>query len=217
MSHRVLAIDVGVWNFSYAIVSCPTSGLPSVYTIEQWDNGSLPAMAGYPTARAKISGNDISMTLLTDICFAALARLFPAAYILHHVDKVWIESQPRFKGKAGKIAELSYSIYAYFRAMVDGSQLCCWRFPDLQMVGAVTKFDGGSFFGLVSTDLTTVPSKGAGYTQRKQYGVRLVGRLLENDHTLQLLPGLREKYQESIKKDDYCDSLLLAGVALRCT
>ena len=214
-TRRVLAIDVGIWNFSYARVAFLPDGGRNV--VELWDNQSLPALAGYPFANGRISGNAISMTLLTDICFSALCSLFPAEYVLHHLDCVWIESQPRFKGQAGKIAELSYTIYSYFRAIVDPSRLCCWRFPDVQMVGAGTKFDGGSFFGQSASDITPGPGKKASYTQRKAYGVKLVTALMQDQDKLEIGPHMRAMYRKAIKKDDFSDSLLLAGVALRET
>lgn len=211
MVQRVLAIDVGIWNFSYAVVYRSKANT----TVERWQNVSLPELAGYPIANGRISANVISMTLLTDICFAALGRLFPADYVLHQLDGIWIESQPRFNGKASKIAELSYSIYSYFRATIDPSRLCCWRFPNLHMVGAGTKFDGGSFFGLSAALLVPTPEKKTSYAQRKAYGVELVTILMKNPATLHVAADLRNIYRSARKKDDYSDALLLAAVALR--
>ena len=105
MLHRVLAIDVGIWNFSYA-VACRRS-YSIAFLLEQWENVSLPAVAGYTMAHGRISVTDISLTMLTDMCFTAMHRLFPEYYIRHNIQSVYIESQPKYPGCSNKIAELS--------------------------------------------------------------------------------------------------------------
>lgn len=223
---RALAIDVGIWNFSYAIVRRdPTLEKP--YVVEKWENVSLPAVAGFPGAHDRISANDINMTLLSNIAFCALESLFPPHWVRHSVDFVWIESQPRFRGKAGKVAELSSTLYNYFQAMLQPLQLCCWKFPDLQMVGAGTKFDGGIFFDLSADELVppSVVDKGRSkgrrnreqYLKRKNYAEVLVSAMLSHPTCTLAFEDSQgfEKYRRCGKKDDYCDALLLAGVALR--
>jgi hypothetical protein len=216
---RTLAIDVGIWNFAFAIVSrTPTADRP--FTLERWENVSLPDMGGFPGARDFVSGNDIGMTLLSDITFTALARCFPARWVIHNVDFVWIESQPRVRGKAGKVAELSSTIYNYFQAITASDRLCCWKFPDVQMVGAGVKFDGGIFFDLVADEIhkrtNLGPDSQKDYQKRKQYGVALVHALLTHTHcTLHIPEGVDIGYTRASKKDDYCDSLILAAAAMR--
>jgi hypothetical protein len=224
MTPRVLAIDVGIWNFSFALVRRSQTKDRS-YVIEKWENHSLPDLAGYPGCRDRISGNAISMTLLSDITFAALARCFPANWVRHNVDHVWIESQPRFGGKAGKVAELSSTIYNYFQALTLPDQLCCWKFPDVQMVGAGTKFDGGVFFDLVADDILPMSLKRGwnlepkcltSYKKRKNYAQVLVHAILTHATSRVIIEGTSgDSYHSAFKKDDYCDALILAAVAMR--
>jgi hypothetical protein len=226
LTPRVLAIDVGIVNFSFAVVrQDPTMDRP--YVVERWENVSLLVAAGYPQASEYISANDVGMTLLSDIAFSALNKFFPEHWVRHSLDFVRIESQPRFEGQASKVAELSSTIYNYFQAILAPQRLCCWKFPDLQMIGAGTKFDGGVYFDLGADSL--VPTFVAGndrvvgrvgkisYAKRKAYGEALVEAILSHPSSTVTFSSLhaRSGYSNAAKKDDYCDALILAGVALR--
>ncbi len=166
-------------------------------------------------AHGRISVTDISLTLLTDMCFTAMHRLFPEYYIRHNIQSVYIESQPKYPGCSNKIAELSNVIYSYFKSVTQPSRLCCWRFPDVQLVGAARKFDGGTYFGICASELLPTLEKKCGYKQRKAYAVRLAELILECPECLEVSFDLRAAFKAARKRDDYSDSLLLAGIAFR--
>jgi len=211
---RVLAIDPGIWNFSYCIAyTTPGTGV----TVKQWCNINMLHEAGYSEdTRNKIKVTEMTQTFLSHVFVSALERMFPPSMVRHDFDKIVIENQVRGGKRSGRMPELATTIFNYFTIACSSRNVCCWAFPDIHMMDPKLKFDEGKYFRLSAAALIpggtgTKPS----YAQRKAYGVRLANTLINHLDGPDIPDNILAEFASTGKKDDMADSLLLAAVALR--
>lgn len=199
---RVLGVDIGVWTFSYCILEGDA--------VTDWRVMSIPAVAGFPRARERVKFEDITQAMLIEIAYDAMKQLFPPDRVRHDFDMIAIESQPRKRGKATKMAEFGMAIFRYFHEAAQHEDACCWRFPIVRLIQAKAKFAPADFLGLA----TEGTPKGTPYPKRKAYAVKLVTRLL-TEKGIACPDELRERFLGARKADDLADALLMAAIGAR--
>lgn len=199
---RVLGIDIGVWTFSI----CEVDG----NQVKSWKTLSLPKEAGFTHARQLVSFHEIPQSVLIEVTFDALSRLFPPERVRHDFDVISIESQPRKKGQASKMVEVSMAVYRYFRECCTPERLCCWRFPDVYLVSAASKFTKQTMFGV------NMPGIKTKYEQRKNYATRMASLMVSPDAPFLKVPDeLVKIFLGMDKPDDMADALLMAGLGIK--
>jgi hypothetical protein len=220
----VLAIDVGLRNFSYCVMRRTKNKNKNFeYTINEWCNTNILAEKFCSNNHIEsFSVTEFPITVLVDILLTFLRKVFPPPRVRHDFDYIVIESQPRIFQKSTKISEIGTATIAYFRSCCIPSELCCHKFPVIDLIGPQTKFDGGMFLWYDSSRILSDfsresqqgPRRKMSYVKRKQYGVLLCKEIMEKESVV-IEESFKDEFRSCSKKDDLADSFLLAAVALR--
>lgn len=191
---RILSFDIGIKNFSFCDVECS----PSEYIIHAWDviditNGVQMDM--HTTAEALIK----------------LARLYflenPSLY-----DHIVIENQPVMKNPIMK--SLQMVLYTSFKYVEQTNPVAHYKvhFVNASNKGKCIKMLGTQEQQEVEAEAELALGKSAAknkaYIKRKKMGILIAERLLKREVKCPIY--ILEKFINTPKKDDYCDTMLMA-------
>lgn len=214
---QILAIDIGVKNFSFCLIDAIKG---KEFTVLEWQNVNLlSAIMGKQV-------NDVALAklpshFLIEIVMKYLSKKFPRHDVIHYYAYVVIESQ--WSGKptgSSKMKEIAAAVYAYFIGIVQIPNLCCVRFPVVRMIDPKNKFNMSEIFGVCKQNIQAtwpVLRKKSTYRERKQYSVDLVKFIIHHRQDFRIIINDKQlnDFFISKKQDDLCDSMLLAAAMIQ--
>jgi hypothetical protein len=183
MTKKILAIDVGIKNFSYCYLSYDPKGPSSDAKILEWDV--------IPVIDPKSKCRDYSFERLSEAMLSMLNDRFVDNY---DADLVLIENQPATKNRTMK--SISVVIYSYFIMLKQ-------QFGTLKRVSFVSATNK-----LKCTKRSRDPSCAAmqqkTYAQRKKLAIAMTAKYLKD-----IDPARSEWFAAQGKRDDLSDAFLM--------
>ena len=214
---QILAIDIGVKNFSFCVIEVSNDHM--LFRILDWQNVNLLSMVMGDQIKS-IPMTKLPSHFLIEIVVKYLITKFPRNDVVHKYSHIAIESQwaGRSNGTS-KMKELAAAVYTFFISMIQVQELCCPRFPVVRMIDPKSKFNMKHIFGLSMHERGDWPTltEHRTYLDRKGYSVRMVTYILRHreDFRLSINDEAGKMFFNSKKRDDLCDSLLLAAAMIQ--
>ena len=204
----VLAIDIGFRHFAYAVVE----KRDSMYHVIDLKMECLLDKLGM---QSDCNINNLPSRFLIEQMVQYLDITFKRDWLIHHVNKIGIESQGR-EGSSNKMGEVALATYTYFLSIVAPSSICCCLFPEICMIDPKKKFNGDSIFGVMRDACTSWPNLAAKptYKQRKMYAEQLINMAIQDSDKLIISQFFLEYFSSLSQQHDASDALILANILL---